>query len=151
MIALLQRVSRAEVKIGSETAGSIDGGILALVCAEPGDDEPVAERLLERVLGYRMFSDGAGRMNLSVQDVRGGLLLVPQFTLAADTSKGMRPSFSSALAPARARELFEHFTSLARSRHPNVALGRFGERMQVSLVNDGPVTFWLRASAREQA
>jgi len=145
MIALLQRASRAEVKIGNETAASINGGILALVCAEPGDDEQVAERLLERVLGYRIFSDGAGKMNLSVQDVRGGLLLVPQFTLAADTSKGMRPSFSSALEPARARELFEHFTALARSRHANVACGRFGERMQVSLVNDGPVTFWLRA------
>jgi D-aminoacyl-tRNA deacylase len=145
MIALLQRVSRAEVKIGNETAGSIASGILALVCAEPGDDEAIAERLLERVLGYRVFADGAGKMNLSVRDVGGGLLLVPQFTLAADTSTGMRPSFSSALEPGRARELFEHFAALARSRHPNVACGRFGERMQVSLVNEGPVTFWLRA------
>jgi len=145
MIALVQRVSRAEVKIGSETAGSIESGILAFVCAERGDDEPTAERLIERVLGYRVFSDGAGKMNLSVQDVGGGLLLVPQFTLAADTSKGMRPSFSSALEPGRARELFEHFATLARSRHPQVACGRFGERMQVSLVNEGPVTFWLRA------
>src|SRR5712691_9816564 len=108
MIALLQRVSRAEVKVEGETLGSIDSGILALVCAEPGDDESAADRLLERVLGYRVFPDGDGKMNLSVQDVQGGLLLVPQFTLAADTSTGMRPSFSSALAPDPARKLFEH-------------------------------------------
>src|SRR5216110_1957797 len=141
MIALLQRVSRAEVKLGDETLGAIDRGILALVCAEPGDDESIAERLL----GYRVFSDGAGKMNLSVEEVRGGLLLVPQFTLAADTSKGMRPSFSSALAPDAARRLFDHLVGRARSRYSNTACGRFGEHMQVALVNDGPVTFWLRA------
>src|SRR2546430_8997323 len=147
MIALLQRVSRAEVKLGDETLGAIDRGILALVCAEPGDDEATADRLLERLLGYRVFSDGAGKMNLSVQDVKGGVLLVPQFTLAADTSKGMRPSFSSALAPDAARKLFDRFVERARLRHSNTASGRFGEPMQVALVNDGPVTFWLRASA----
>jgi D-tyrosyl-tRNA(Tyr) deacylase len=146
MIALLQRVSRAEVRVEDQTLGSIGRGILALVCAEPGDDEATADRLLERLLGYRVFSDGAGKMNLSVQDVKGGVLLVPQFTLAADTSKGMRPSFSSALAPDAASKLFDHVVERARSRHPEVACGRFGVRMQVSLVNDGPVTFWLRSS-----
>src|SRR5438445_10541545 len=146
MIALLQRVSRAEVKLGGGTLGAIDRGILALVCAEPGDDESTAERMLERLLGYRVFPDRAGKMNLSVEDVRGGVLLVPQFTLAADTSKGMLPSFSSALAPDAARKPFDRFVERARSRHPEVASGRFGERMQVSLVNDGPVTFWLRSS-----
>ena len=146
MIALLQRVSRAEVTLGDETLGAIDRGILALVCAEPEDDESIAERMLERLLGYRVFSDGAGKMNLSVEDVRGGLLLVPQFTLAADTSKGMRPSFSSALALDAARKLFDHLVGHARSRYPSTACGRFGEHMQVALVNDGPVTFWLRAS-----
>ena len=151
MIALLQRVSRAEVKLGGETLGAIDRGILALVCAEPGDDESTAERMLERLLGYRVFSDGAGKMNLSLKDVGGGLLLVPQFTLAADTSKGMRPSFSSALAPEQARRLFDHLVERARALHPEVATGRFGEHMQLSLVNDGPVTFWLRASTREKA
>jgi len=146
MIALLQRVSQAEVKLRDETLGAIDRGILALVCAEPGDDESNAERMLERLLGYRVFPDGAGKMNLSVEDVRGGLLLVPQFTLAADTSKGMRPSFSSALAPDAARKLFDHLVARARSRYSHTACGRFGEHLQVSLVNDGPVTFWLRAS-----
>ena len=145
MIALLQRVSRAEVKLGDETLGAIDRGILAFVCAQPGDDESIADRMLERLLGYRVFSDGAGKMNLSVEEVRGGVLLVPQFTLAADTSKGMRPSFASALAPDAARQLFDHLVGRARSRYPKVACGRFAEHMQVSLVNDGPVTFWLRA------
>jgi D-aminoacyl-tRNA deacylase len=145
MIALLQRVSRAEVKLEGKALAAIDRGILALVCAEPGDDESVADRLLERLLGYRVFPDDAGKMNLSVEDVHGGLLLVPQFTLAADTSKGMRPSFSSVLAPDAARKLFDHLVGRARSRYSNTACGRFGEHMQVDLVNDGPVTFWLRA------
>jgi len=146
VIALIQRVSRAEVRIEGKTVGAIGPGILALVCAEPGDDEGAAERMLERVLGYRVFSDGAGKMNLSVADVGGGVLLVPQFTLAADTSKGMRPSFSSALAPEAARRLFDHLLERARALHPEVASGRFGEHMQVSLTNEGPVTFWLRVS-----
>ena len=147
MIALIQRVSRAEVRIDGETVGSIGPGLLALACAEPGDDETTAERMLERLLGYRVFSDGAGKMNLSVQDIGGGLLLVPQFTLAADTSKGMRPSFSSALAPEPARQLFDHLVERARALHQEVASGRFGESMQVTLTNEGPVTFWLRVSS----
>jgi len=150
MIALLQRVSRAEVKVEDETIGSIGQGILALVCAEPGDDEATVRRMLERVLGYRVFSDGAGKMNRSVQDVNGGLLLVPQFTLAADTSKGSRPSFSPALPPEPARRLFDYFVEQARLRHGDVATGRFGTRMQVSLTNDGPVTFWLRVTPDSQ-
>jgi len=144
LIALLQRVSRAEVVVAAKAVGSIQRGILAMVCAEHGDDENTAERLLERLLGYRVFPDAQGRMNLSLQDVGGGLLLVPQFTLAADTSAGARPSFSSALAVEPARELFDYLVSRARSRHALVAAGRFGVDMQVSLTNDGPVTFWLR-------
>jgi len=141
---LLQRVSRASVGVGRETIGEVGRGILAFVCAEPGDTERTAERLLERLLGYRVFSDGAGKMNLSLKDVSGGLLLVPQFTLAADTTKGMRPSFSSAAPPEAGRSLFDHMVARAGSLHAPVAAGRFGAHMQVSLVNDGPVTFWLR-------
>src|SRR4030088_150070 len=126
MIALLQRVSRAEIKIEGETLVAIDRGVLALVCAEPGDDESTADRMLERLLGYRVFSDGAGKMNLSVEDVQGGLLLVPQFTLAADTSKGMRPSFSSALAPDAARKLFDHLVGGGPSPHSQGAWRRVG-------------------------
>lgn len=144
MIGLLQRVSRAAVEVEGETIGSIGRGILALVCAEPGDTETSADRLLERLLGFRIFADGDGKMNLSVRDVRGGLLLVPQFTLAADTSRGMRPSFSSALPAESAAKLFEHLAARARSLYAPVATGRFGARMQVASVNDGPVTFWLR-------
>src|SRR5207248_10965765 len=146
MIALLQRVLRAEVKLGGETLGAIDHGILALVCAEPGDDESTAERLLERLLGYRVFADDAGKMNLSVEEVRGGLLPVPQFTLAADTSKGMRPSFSSALAPDAARKLFDHLVARARSRHSTTACGRSGEHIQGALVNRGRATCRRRRS-----
>src|SRR2546422_10449280 len=124
MIALLQRVSRAEVKIEGETLVAIDRGVLALVCAEPGDDESTADRMLERLLGYRVFSDGAGKMNLSAEDVQGGLLLVPQFTLAADTSKGTRPTFSSALAPDAARRRFRHPAGRARPRYSTVASRR---------------------------
>ena len=146
MIGLLQRVSQAKVEVEGETVGAIGRGILALIGAEPGDDDKTAERLLERLLGYRVFSDGAGKMNLSVRDVKGGVLLVPQFTLAADTSKGMRPSFSSALPPDAARKLFDHVVERARLQHSPVAAGRFGAHMQVGLSNDGPVTFWLRVS-----
>ena len=147
MIGLLQRVSRAGVEVEGETVGSIGRGLLVLVCAEPGDGEITADRLLDRLLGFRVFADGDGKMNFSVRDVGGGLLLVPQFTLAADTSKGMRPSFSSALPADAARTLFEHLAARARSLHAPVATGRFGARMQVASVNDGPVTFWLRVSA----
>ncbi len=147
MIGLLQRVSEAGVEVDGERVGSIGGGVLALVCAEPGDTRVSADRLLERLLGFRMFADGEGKMNLSVRDVRGGVLLVPQFTLAADTSRGTRPSFSSALPAEAAHELFDYLASRARSLHAPVATGRFGARMRVASVNDGPVTFWLRVSA----
>lgn len=143
MIALIQRVTEARVVVAGEVVGSIDRGLLALVAVEPDDTEARAGRLLERVLGYRVFPDAEGRMNLSVTDVGGGLLLVSQFTLAADTRKGMRPSFSSAASPDEGRRLFDHLVQRARAAHPVVATGRFGADMQVSLVNDGPVTFWL--------
>jgi len=143
MIALIQRVTEARVAVGGEVVGAIGRGLLAFVAVEPGDTEARAERLLERVLGYRVFPDTEGRMNLGLTDVGGGLLLVPQFTLAADTRKGMRPSFSSAAAPQDGRLLFDHLVDQARAAHPEVATGRFGADMQVALVNDGPVTFWL--------
>ncbi len=133
--------------VDARVVGEIDRGVLALVGFERGDDMMHAERLLERVLTYRIFEDTSGRMNLSLRDVEGGLLLVPQFTLAADTHKGTRPGFSTAMAPAEARERFAEVVDLARQRHPTVATGEFGAHMQVSLVNDGPVTFWLRAGA----
>lgn len=145
MIALIQRVTEARVVVEGEVVGAIGRGLLAFVAVEPGDTEARAERLLERVLGYRVFPDTQGRMNLGLSDVGGGLLLVPQFTLAADTRKGMRPSFSSAAAPQDGRPLFDHLVDQARAAHPEVATGRFGAEMQVALVNDGPVTFWLAA------
>jgi D-tyrosyl-tRNA(Tyr) deacylase len=143
MIGLLQRVNRASVTVADATVGEIGRGLLVLVGVQRGDDEARAERLLERLLAYRVFPDAAGRMNLSLQDVAGGLLLVPQFTLAADTRKGNRPGFSTAAAPDDGRRLFEHLLARARTAHPQVATGVFGADMQVSLVNDGPVTFWL--------
>jgi D-aminoacyl-tRNA deacylase len=143
MIALIQRVAEARVVVAGEVVGAIGCGLLAFVAVEPGDTAASAERLLERVLGYRVFPDADGRMNLSVRDVGGGLLLVSQFTLAADTRKGMRPSFSSAATPEEGRRLFDHLVVRARAVHPQVATGRFGADMQVALVNDGPVTFWL--------
>ena len=129
----------------TRVVGGIARGILALIGVERGDTEAQAERLLDRVLTYRVFEDGEGRMNLSLTDFGGGLLLVPQFTLAADTHKGTRPGFSTAEPPATARLRFEHMVALARSRHARVETGEFGAHMRVSLVNDGPVTFWLRA------
>ena len=149
MIALVQRVSRARVTVGQDPVGAIAHGLLALIGVQRGDGEREAERLLERVLGYRMFADGNGRMNLSVVDVAGGLLLVPQFTLLAETRSGTRPSFSSAAHPDVSRVLFEHLVRAARARHPEVQTGRFAERMAVELVNDGPVTFWLEVPAPE--
>jgi D-tyrosyl-tRNA(Tyr) deacylase len=122
--------------------------LLVFIGVEQGDDETAAVRLLERLLGYRVFSDLEGRMNLSLRDVGGGLLLVSQFTLAADTHKGARPSFSSAAPPEEGRRLFEHLVKLARNAHPLVATGEFGADMRVSLVNDGPVTFWLKVGHR---
>ena len=144
MIALLQRVTRACVEIEKQIVGEIDRGLLVLVCAERGDTETRADRLLDRLLTYRVFPDADGRMNLSLKDVAGGLLLVPQFTLVADTRKGSRPSFSSTAAPEVAERLFGHLVSRARELHAIVATGRFGADMQVSLTNDGPVTIWLR-------
>jgi D-tyrosyl-tRNA(Tyr) deacylase len=145
MIGLVQRVSEARVEVGDEVVGRIGPGILALIAVEPDDDEARAERLLERILGYRLFDDGEGRMNRSLAETGGGLLLVSQFTLAADTRKGRRASFTSAAPPALGQRLFEHLLHRARASHPAVASGRFGAHMRIHLVNDGPVTFWLEA------
>jgi len=143
MIALIQRVRRASVDVDGECIATIGTGILALIGVAAGDDTAQADRLLERVLTYRIFPDDEGRMNRDLRSTGGGLLLVPQFTLAADTRKGTRPGFSTAAAPDLARRLFEHLQQQAGLRHPRVACGRFGADMQVSLVNDGPVTFLL--------
>jgi D-aminoacyl-tRNA deacylase len=143
MIGLIQRVTRADVRVNGEVVGEIERGILALIGVRKGDDMAAAERLLERLLAYRIFPDDHGKMNLSLQDVRGGLLLVPQFTLAADTQKGTRAGFSTAAAPEVAKGLFDHLLRQARASQLPVASGIFGANMQVSLVNDGPVTFWL--------
>ena len=143
MIGLLQRVRNARVEVDGETVGAIGAGLLVLVGIEKVDDEAAAARLLARLLGYRVFADDAGRMNRSLADTGGGLLLVSQFTLAADTRSGARPSFSAAAPPEQARRLFAHLLQLAGARHATVASGVFGADMQVSLTNDGPVTFWL--------
>ena len=145
MLALIQRVCRAHVDVDGETVGRIGSGILALIAVQPQDGEAQARRLVERLLGYRIFADAAGRMNRSLADTAGGLLLVPQFTLAADTHKGMRPSFATAASPEAGRRWFEYLVDLAKNRHEPVEIGRFGAHMQVHLVNDGPVTFWLEA------
>lgn len=144
MIALLQRVTHASVVVDGASVGAIDAGLLVLLCAERGDTNKEADALLAKLLSYRVFSDQADKMNLSLTQVQGGLLLVPQFTLAADTKSGSRPSFTPAAAPEDGRRLFDYFTRQARSKHPLVATGQFGADMQVSLTNDGPVTFWLQ-------
>jgi len=145
MLALIQRVASASVVVEEATVGAIDAGLLALVAVEPGDGEPQVVRLAERLLGYRVFGDDAGRMNRSLADTGGGLLLVSQFTLAADTRSGMRPSFTTAAAPDVAERLFNRLVEQCRERHAGrVETGRFGAHMTVSLVNDGPVTFLLR-------
>lgn len=165
MIALIQRVASASVTVRDgdtgpdagagaagvtgRTTGEIGPGLLALVCAERGDTEAEADRLLAKLLGYRVFADAQGRMNLPVRDIDGqgtpgGLLIVSQFTLAADTNSGTRPSFTPAAAPEDGRRLYDHFVARARATHPSVQTGEFGAMMQVALVNDGPVTFWLR-------
>jgi len=149
MIGLLQRVSSAEVSVDGLRIAAIPGGLLVLVGVERGDTEANADRLLERLLGYRIFADPEGRMNLSLRDVGGGLLLVPQFTLAADTRTGARPGFSAAAPPDRGRLLFDHLLMRAHAAHPLVASGRFGAHMQVTLTNDGPVTFLLRSGATD--
>ena len=143
MIGLLQRVTSAAVHVNSKEVAAIGAGLLVLVGVQPGDEATHTSRLLERLLTYRVFADAQGKMNLSLRDTAGGLLLVPQFTLAADTNSGTRASFTSAAAPAMARERFEALVALARTQHSNVGSGVFGADMQVSLVNDGPVTFWL--------
>lgn len=143
MIALIQRVTEAEVTVDGLRVGAIGAGLLALVAVQPGDGDAQLERMLERLLGYRVFGDDEGRMNRSLADTGGGLLLVPQFTLAADTAKGMRPSFTSAAPPELAQALFERLLARASERHATVESGRFGAHMKVALVNDGPVTFWL--------
>lgn len=148
MIALIQRVSSAQVDVDGEAIGAIGPGLLALVAVEPGDDETRIQRMAERLLGYRVFSDAAGKMNLSLTDTGGGLLLVSQFTLAADTRNGMRPSFTSAAPPELGRRGFDRLVAICRERHGSVGrveTGRFGAHMIVSLVNDGPVTFRLEA------
>jgi D-aminoacyl-tRNA deacylase len=143
MIALLQRVLEAGVRVDGSVVGAIGPGLLALIGVRPNDTADAAQRLLDRILKYRIFADDAGKMNVSLQQIRGDLLLVPQFTLAADTGGGLRPSFSTAAPPEQARRLFEELLIAARRQHPKVESGVFGADMQVSLINDGPVTFWL--------
>ncbi|OWW21941.1 D-aminoacyl-tRNA deacylase [Noviherbaspirillum denitrificans] len=144
MIALLQRVLESRVVVGGATVGAIGPGLMVLLCAERNDTEKEAEALLAKLLSYRVFSDDAGKMNRSITDVNGGLLLVPQFTLAADTQSGTRPSFTPAAPPAEGKRLFDYFVDKARARHAIVETGEFGADMKVSLTNDGPVTFWLQ-------
>jgi len=148
LIALIQRVTEARVEVDGQVTGAIGRGILALVGVERGDGEAQAERLVERVLGYRIFPDVEGKMNLSLLDIRGELLAVPQFTLAADTNQGTRAGFSTAATPEQGRRLFDRFVFLAMQKPLHVKAGSFGADMKVSLVNDGPVTFWLQASAQ---
>jgi D-aminoacyl-tRNA deacylase len=147
MITVLQRVTSARVEVAGEVVGAIDQGLLMLLCAEPDDTEAVAQRLLSKVLKLRIFEDDAGKMNRSLQDVGGGLLVVSQFTLAADVSGGNRPSFTAAAPPDQARALYERFVALAREQHPLVQTGRFATEMKVHLVNDGPITIPMRMSA----
>ena len=144
MIGLLQRVRNARVDVDGKTVVTIGQGLLVFIGVEQRDDESLADRLLERLLGYRVFPDAAGKMNLSVADTGGGVLLVPQFTLAADTNKGMRPSFMPAAPPEQGRRLFEYLVNRARTQYASVETGVFGADMQVTLTNDGPMTFWLR-------
>ncbi|MDE1461722.1 D-aminoacyl-tRNA deacylase [Spartinivicinus poritis] len=143
MRALIQRVKQASVSVNNEVVGSIDQGLLVLLGVQKGDDQAKAIKLLEKVLKYRVFADAEDKMNLSLRDINGGLLVVSQFTLAADTQKGLRPSFSSAAPPVAGENLYNYFVEQANNLHPTVATGRFGANMQVSLVNDGPVTFLL--------
>ena len=146
MIALIQRVTDASVTVGAETIASIGRGILALIAVQPADTESVADRLLERIVGYRIFDDGEGRMNLALTDIGGELLLVSQFTLAADTRKGMRAGFSTAADPATGARLFGYLVDRARGQRLRIATGRFGSHMHIRLTNDGPVTFWLEVA-----
>jgi len=144
MIALIQRVTHAHVSVADNIIGKINQGLLVLLCAERTDTPAVAKTLCDKLLKYRVFSDTQGKMNLSVTDIDGGILLVPQFTLAADTNSGTRPSFTPAAPPVLANDLFQHFVELTKAQHKQVETGEFGADMQVSLCNDGPVTFWLQ-------
>jgi len=144
MIGLLQRVSQARVEVSDSVVGEVSKGLLVLLGVERDDAEKQADRLLERLLGYRVFEDDSGRMNLSVRDIQGGMLIVPQFTLPADTQKGTRPSFTPAATPEDGERLYDYFVSQAKAAHADIATGQFGADMQVSLTNDGPVTFWLQ-------
>ncbi len=146
MISIIQRVSTAKVTVESQVLGTIDSGIVALVAVEKEDTEKIANRLLERILNYRIFPDDDGRMNLSLRTIHGGLLLIPQFTLAADTNTGNRPSFTSSASPEKGRQLFAYLQETANKIYPGTQHGQFGADMQVSLINDGPVTFTLRVS-----
>ena len=146
MIALIQRVSEAKVVVNNKNIAEIQQGVLAFIGIEKDDSTIQASRLVDKILSYRIFSDKEGKMNLSVQDIKGGLLLVPQFTLAADTQKGCRPGFSSAAAPALGEKLFNEFIKQAKNKYQYIETGQFGEDMKVSLLNDGPVTFWLQAN-----
>jgi D-tyrosyl-tRNA(Tyr) deacylase len=146
MIGLLQRVSEAKVTVGTETVGAIGAGILVLLGVERDDTTAESDRLLERLVTYRIFEDDAGRMNRSLLETGGALLVVPQFTLAASTRNGTRPGFQGAAAPADGERLYDYFVAAARRRVPTVATGRFGAMMRVSLTNDGPVTFWLQVA-----
>jgi D-tyrosyl-tRNA(Tyr) deacylase len=146
MISIIQRVTTAKVTVNNQDIGKIDTGIMALVAVEKEDTQKDVERLLERILNYRIFADDNDRMNLSLRDIKGGLLLVPQFTLAADTRKGNRPGFISAAPPEKGQQLFGYLQDLATTIYPNVQFGQFGADMQVSLINNGPVTFTLRTS-----
>ncbi|HHZ87855.1 MAG TPA: D-tyrosyl-tRNA(Tyr) deacylase [Chromatiaceae bacterium] len=146
MIGLIQRVTSASVRIDNDMVGTIDHGMVALIGVEKTDHSGTVARLLERILGYRIFADDEGKMNLSLRQTEGGLLLIPQFTLPADTAKGTRPSFSSCAPPQLGGELFDSFCTQAKDAHVNVACGRFQTDMQVTLTNDGPVTFWLQVN-----
>lgn len=143
MIGLLQRVTQASVSVDGKIVGEIDHGLLILIGVAKTDTPSVADRLIERLLTYRVFADDAGKMNRSVMEVQGGVLLVPQFTLVADTQKGTRPSFSSGAPPEQGKQLFDYCVSVAQQRYSQIATGRFGADMKVALVNDGPVTFWI--------
>ena len=148
MISIIQRVTSAKVSVQNKDIGSIQQGILALIAIEPLDTEKEAQRLLERILSYRIFADADDKMNLSLRDIRGGLLIVPQFTLAADTNKGNRPSFASAASPEYGRILFSYFQKIAQESYAPVQFGEFGADMKVSLINDGPVTFTLKTGVK---
>ena len=151
MLALIQRTAYSRVEVDGEIIADIRQGITALIGIEKGDSQADARRLCERLLGYRIFSDQEGKMNLSIKDIEGGVLLVPQFTLAADTSKGMRPSFSTAAAPDFSQQLFEYFCHYCATQHPKIETGCFGADMQVTLCNDGPVTFMLQVINRKSS